>query len=407
MIVSVQHDDCPDTSVETRKDFPIAEQMAFLDNAFIAPIPAPVRLAGQQWLDARATSETDVYAMLAAVEDSRRLFAGFIGADAAEIGFLYTTSEAENVVASALNLQPGDNIVTCDLAYPHATVLGKQLEKSRGVEMRVVRHSGGRIDAVDYARHLDARTRMVMIPWVSNINGFRHDLRAVAEIAHAFGALVVVDAIQIVGTEPLDVRHEQIDVLCSGTYKWLMCGWGVAPFYVRRELLDRLTPDRHGWQKALAAPRGDYQYVERETAAKFEYASPAFDQYQTLRVALRYLLDIGLDRIRLHSRRLLGDARRTLELNGFDIFTPPGNEAPNLSFWVGAAEKDVDVFFKARGVRVGFASGSRTSETYGANPEVCRVRISPAHYNNDADIRRFLDVATMLPRHSVRGQSES
>ena len=64
--------DCPDTSVETRKDFPIAREMAFLDNAFIAPLPAPVRLAGQQWLEARATSETDVYAMLAAVEGTIR-----------------------------------------------------------------------------------------------------------------------------------------------------------------------------------------------------------------------------------------------------------------------------------------------------------------------------------------------
>ncbi len=399
--------DCPDTSVETRKDFPIAREMAFLDNAFIAPLPAPVRLAGQQWLEARATSETDVYAMLAAVEDSRRLFARFIGADAEEIGFLYTTSEAENLVANALDLQPGENIVTCDLAYPHATVLGKHLERSRGIEMRIVRHVRGRIDPEDYARHVDARTRMVMVPWVSNINGFRHDLRGVADVAHASGALLVVDAIQIVGTEPLDVRRERIDVLCSGAYKWLMSGWGVAPLYVRRDLLPRLTPDRHGWQKALAAPRGDYQYVERGTAAKFEYASPAFDQYPMLRVALQYLLDIGLERVKRHSRRLLGEARRSLEAEGFEIFTPPGNEAPNLSFWVGAAEKEVDARFRSRGVRVGFASGSRTSETYGANPQVCRVRISPAHYNNDADIHRFLEVATALPRHAVPGQPGS
>lgn len=405
--MTIQQGDFADTSVETRKHFPIAEQIAFLDNAFIAPIPAPVRIAGQNWLDARAESETDVYAMLAAVEESRRLFTGFIGAHPDEVGFLYTTSEAENIVANALDLQQGQNIVTCDLAYPHATVLGKHLEKTRGVEMRIVRHRNGRIDPEDYDRHVDARTRLLMIPWVSNINGFRHDVRAVAEVAHASGALVMVDAIQIVGTEPLDVMREQIDVLCSGTYKWLMSGWGVAPFYVRRDLLQRLTPDRHGWQKALAAPRGDYQYVERDTAAKYEYASPAFDQYQTLRVALKYLLDIGLDRIRLHSRRLLAEARRSLELDGFAIFTPPGNEAPNLSFWVGASEKEVDRIFKSRGVRVGFASGSRTSETYGANPEVCRVRISPAHYNNDSDIRRFLDVATSLPRHSVPEQSAS
>jgi selenocysteine lyase/cysteine desulfurase len=388
-----------DTSIETRRDFPIAQTLAFLDNAFIAPLPAPVRAAGEAWLRIRSTLETDVYEMLAAVESTRKLFARFIGASAEEIGFLYTTSEAENVVAAALDLEPGENVVTCDLAYPHTTVLGKHLERSRGIEMRIVRHHRGRIDPQDFARQIDGRTRLVMVPWVSNINGFRHDVRAIAALAHDVSALLVVDAIQIVGTELLDVRAEQIDVLCSGTYKWLMSGWGVAPFYVRRELLPRLTADRYGWQAALAAPSANYEYAERPSAAKFEYASPAFDQYQTLRVALQYLLDIGLDRIEGHSRRLLRLARAALEHDGFEIFTPAGNESPNISFWVGAAEKDVDRRFKAEGVRVGFASGSRTSETYGANPEVCRVRISPAHYNNDADIERFLQVAARLPRH--------
>jgi len=179
--------DRSDTSLETRKDFPIARTLAFLDNAFIAPLPTPVRVAGQQWLDIRATSETDVYSMLAAVEETRALFARFIGASAEEIGFLYTTSEAENIVASALDLQPGQNIVTCDLAYPHVTVLGKHLEKSRGIEMRVVRHVKGRLEPADYARHIDRATRAVMIPWVSTET--MKSEKAFAPSAFTFGHL--------------------------------------------------------------------------------------------------------------------------------------------------------------------------------------------------------------------------
>jgi cysteine desulfurase/selenocysteine lyase len=212
----------------------------------------------------------------------------------------------------------------------------------------------------------------------------------------------VVDAIQIVGTEPLDVRREDVDFLCCGTYKWLMSGWGVAPFYVRRELLDRIEPDRYGWQTALAAPIGRYEYAARRTAAKFEYGSPAFDQFQTLSAAIDYLLGIGLDRIHAQSRRQLADVRSGLVDLGFEVFTPSGNVGPTLTFWVGSSADEVDATFKARGVHVGFASGSRTSETYSRGDPVCRVRISPAHYNDDSDLQRFLDVCADLERHTTR-----
>jgi selenocysteine lyase/cysteine desulfurase len=92
-----------------------------------------------------------------------------------------------------------------------------------------------------------------------------------------------------------------------------------------------------------------------------------------------------------------------LESAGFEIFTPPGNVAAAMSFWVGAGDKEVDAAFRAAGVRVGFASGSRITETYGANVERCRVRISPAHYNDGDDLERFLQVASGLPRYRPEG----
>jgi selenocysteine lyase/cysteine desulfurase len=388
-----------DTPLGTRKDFPICSSIAYLDNAFIAPIPLPVMIAGQEWLRRRAWEETDIFAMLSKVDEVREVFARFISAAPEEIGFLYTTAEGENVVCRALDLQPGDNIVTDDLAYPHTTVLGKALERSLGIDFRIVRHRQGSAGVEDFTAAVDGRTRLVVVPWVSNINGFRHDVRRLAELAHAHGAYLFVDAIQLVGTEPLDVKAEDIDFLCTGTYKWLMGGWGIAPFYVRRGLLDEIEPDRYGWQTALESPSSHYQYRHRTTAAKFEYASPSFDQFQTLAVALSYLEGLGLARIHAWSRELIDYLRAGLSDRGFRIFTPAGTVSPSLTFWSGAGRKETESTFRRAGVRVGFASGSRTSETYNPNPNSCRVRISPAHYNLRSDIDQFLEAAESLPRY--------
>lgn len=192
------------------------------------------------WYERRALEETDVFGLMDTVSRTRGSFSRFLAAMPEEIGFLYTTSEAENIVTRALDLRPGDNIVTSDLAYPHTLVLGRHLELTAGIEFRIARHHRGMVTAGDFAALVDRRTRLITVPWVSNINALRHPVSALAELAHARGAWLLVDAIQLVGTEPLDPRAEGIDMLCTGTYKWLMAGWGIAPFWVRREILDQL-----------------------------------------------------------------------------------------------------------------------------------------------------------------------
>jgi selenocysteine lyase/cysteine desulfurase len=173
---------CPRATLAsgTREHFEIARRWAFLDNAFIGPLPAAVKEAGIRWMMSRAGDETDVFALLATVDRVRAKFAALINASAAEIGFLYTTSEAENVVTRALQLQPGDNIVTSDLAYPHTLILGNHLQQTAGVELRMARHRSGRLTIDDFVPLIDERTRLVTVPWVSNINALRHPVRELA-----------------------------------------------------------------------------------------------------------------------------------------------------------------------------------------------------------------------------------
>ena len=238
-----------DDPLGVRRDFPAADEVTYLNTAYIGLIPRPVLEAGRAWLD-RRVSPFDVGEMLAKADEARRAVAELINASADEIGLLFSTTEGENVVADALELRRGDNVVIDELAYASASVIRKRLEDTRGIEMRVVRRREGGTRVDDFAQLVDGRTRLISVAWVSNLSGFRHDMRGLADLAHAHGAYVYADAIQAIGMGPIDVKSAGVDFLCFGGYKWLMAGFGVAPFYVRHELLDRVRADRVGWRSS-------------------------------------------------------------------------------------------------------------------------------------------------------------
>ena len=249
--------------------------------------------------------------MLRKTDEVRHAFASLINASDEEVGLLYATSEGENVVTDALDLKRGENVVIDDLAYPSTSIIHKRLEQTKGIEVRIVRQRAGGTYVEDFARLVDNRTRLISVTWVSNLNGFRHDMKALADLAHAHGALLYTDAIQAVGMGPIDVRAEGVDFLCCGGYKWLMAGFGVAPFFVRRELLDRVRPDRAGWhvEKSL----GGYRYQPFKTAKKYEFASLAFGDVYLLGAALEYLQRVGLQRIEAHTVGLTNRLRAGLD----------------------------------------------------------------------------------------------
>jgi len=375
-----------------RRDYPAADEYTFLNTAYIGLISRPVLEAGRAWLEARAHVPHDVGAMLRKTDEARHAFAGMIKASDDEVGLLFSTSEGENVVTDALDLKRGENVVIDDLAYPSTSIIHKHLEETRGVEVRIVRQRDGGTYVEDFARLVDNKTRLISVAWVSNLNGFRHDMKGLADLAHAHGALLYTDAIQAVGMGPLDVRAEGIDFLCCGGYKWLMAGFGVAPFFVRRELLDRVRPDRAGWhvEKRL----GDYRYQPYKNAKKYEFASLAFGEVYQLAAALDYLQRVGLERIETHTVALTDHLRAGLVERGFQVFTPRGTRSSILSFYVKQPAEAAGKAFEEARVKISIQRGE-TDEPAGPGAR-SRVRVAVSLFNNAADIQRLLGVAEKL-----------
>ena len=112
-----------DDPLGVRRDFPAVRNGLYLNSAYIAPVPVKVADAARVFAERKASKPIPLDEMLTKTDEVRRQFARLVGADADEIGFLFATSEGENIVASALDLQPGDNVVVDELHYTTTFVL--------------------------------------------------------------------------------------------------------------------------------------------------------------------------------------------------------------------------------------------------------------------------------------------
>jgi len=171
--------------------------------------------------------------------------------------------------------------------------------------------------------------------------------------------------------------------MAVGTYKWLLGAYGVAPFYVRREVLERLTLDRYG---ALHVEKElpNRQFEIYKTARRFDYATLAFGPVYQLGAALAYLERVGVDRIETHTVELAHRLQRGLRTLGFDVTTPEGNGSSILAFRVSKPQDAI----------VRHLADTKTQVSVRENGT--QIRVSPALFNTSDDIDRFLNVAEGL-----------
>lgn len=364
-----------------RDDFPICSDHIYLNSAYIAPVSRAVVGASRTYIEGKSSRPMQVSALMATNDAVRAQFARIINATADEIGLLNSTGEGENVIANGIGLKAGDNVVVDDLHYTTEFVLYRSLESTRGIELRIVKNRGGAVTAGDFAPHIDTRTRIVSVAWVSHLNGFRHDMRPIADLAHAHGALFYADAVQAAGTIDLDVRAAGVDALCCGSYKWLMSEFGVAPFFLSRDVIDRIQSDRVG-EFSIARAEADHHYQLLNTARKFEGTSRAFGAVAQLHASLTYLEKVGIARIEEHTVGLAQQLHGGLVKQGHQVSTPPGNRSSIVAFNCSKPVADARAAFQAARIEVTVRGG--------------QVRVAPALFNNAGEIERCLEVTRQL-----------
>ena len=239
-----------------------------------------------------------------AYECLRLEFANFIHADPDEIAIATSASAAIGGIASALTFERRNRVVMGEYEFPTMGHIWLAQE-SRGAEVRFLKGINGTIPPEQYQREIDERTAIVPVTQVSFLNGNRSHVEDIVKLAHASGALAFLDGYQDCGTRPVNVKDLDVDFYVTGALKYLLGPPGLAFLYVKRELVERLTPTVTSWmaQRDVFAFDGQ-KYDPAPAARRFEGGSPPVPNIYMVRPALQLLTDFGMDRIAAQIERL-------------------------------------------------------------------------------------------------------
>ncbi len=302
-------------------------------------------------------------------EGARATIAAFIGADADELVFTSNATEAINLVAYGMSnaslgrggdaaarfrLSEGDELVITEQEHHSNLVPWQELALRTGATLRVIGlEDDGTIRLDEAAEVIGARTKLVAITHVSNVLGSISPIDRVVELAHAVGALVLLDACQSAPHIPLDVHALGVDFAAVSGHK-MLGPTGVGALYGRRELLAALPPFLTGGSMITTVGLQSSDYLP--PPARFEAGTQRVSQAIALAEATRYLSAIGMPRIAAHEHTL---GQRLVEglsvLPGVRVLGPaPGVDRVGLASFVvdGVHAHDVGQFLDDRGIEV-------------------------------------------------------
>lgn len=302
--------------------FPIFDERVYLNSCSQGALGRPVEAALQDFMASWHRDGNPWELWCERMEELRAEFAGLINAELDEVAVTFSASTAIGAIASALDWSDRPRVVTSDLDFPtmgHVWLA----QQARGAEVRFVRQQGDRLPLSAFEAEVDDRTRLVATTHVCYRNGFKTDLAGLAELAHAHGAPLLVDAFQSLGTEPVDVKALGVDALVTGALKYLLGTPGVALLYVRRELAERLRPADTGWFGQADPFAYDVHLLEYGAGARrFQSGSPPVPAVYAALAAVRLLRGVGLAAVQDHVRSLADRFIAGAEERGLGVMTP-------------------------------------------------------------------------------------
>ena len=315
-------------ALAAREHFPHTSEIAYLNSGSIGLMPLPVQEAAAAferdiWL--RGTTGFDEAAETGCLEDARAAAARLLNGSPDDVAIVKSATEAFGMVAWWMQPLEETNIVTIDIEHPSTAYPWLRVARETGAEARLVRvwDDPAALSLEAVAEHVDDDTSVLVVSYVQYSTGYRFVLRELADLAHAHGALLAVDATQAAGMAPVDVVADDIDVLVAGGYKWLCGPFGAAVAWLRPELRGAFDPPFVGWRSTVDPYTFDARTMPlAPTARSMEYSTMGYGSAVALGKALEYVLELGIDRVLAHDQALAARLAHGLDRLGATVLTP-------------------------------------------------------------------------------------
>ena len=383
-----------------RKDFPVLHQqvneapLVYLDNAATTQKPkAVIDAMVDYYRHDNANVHRSVHTLGARAtqkfEAARETIARFINAHyARECVFVRGTTEAINLVAQSFvapRITPGEEILITHMEHHSNIVPWQMVCKKTAANLRVAPISlEGEVLLDAFEKQLSSNTKFVAINYASNSLGTINPVKKMIEMAHAYGAIVLLDGAQSSAHLPIDVQDLNCDFYAFSGHK--MYGpTGIGVLWGKEHLLNDMAPYQGGGEMInyVSFESTDYAPIPY----KFEAGTPNIAGAIGMAVAVDYLWSLDLDAIVAYEAHLLEYATQALkEVKGFNLIGTANEKVPILSFVHGKIHAhDIGTILDSDGIAI--RSGHHCTMPLMDFFDVpATTRISMSFYNTEKEI---------------------
>jgi selenocysteine lyase/cysteine desulfurase len=368
-----------------RAQFDIPADIAYLNSAYMGPMPKVAVAAGERGMRAKLNpwtiSPVDFFTESEAV---RALFARLVNATADDIALVPSVSYGMAVAANVLPLQKGQSIITLAEQFPSNVYPWIEKAKTAGATVISVPRPSDDDWTARVLERIDAKTGIVALPHCHWTDGGLLDLVTIGATCRRVGAALCIDATQSMGVMPFDVQAIQPDVLVAGGYKWLLGPYTYGYLYVAPRWQGGM-PIEQNWiarkDSENFAGLVDYKSDYQPGARRFDVGERSnFALAPAALAALEYLLDLGTQRIyaTLKHRNDAIAERARAEL-GLDTVRADRRAGHYLGLrFGGAVPEDLPAKLAAEKIFVSVRGQA--------------MRVTPHVYNTDDDIEKLFKV---------------
>ena len=381
-----------------REALPALAAGIYLNTGSVGPLPAETAAAMADMAayerDVGRAHEAAVDEALARMGEARAGVAAVVGADVDAVALTHATTDGLNAASMLPDWRAGGRAVTT--AHEHAGGTGPlyALRDRYGVDVTFVDAGDDGDDERTLAAFeaaITPDTRLVSISHVLWTTGAVLPVARIADLAHARGALVVVDGAQAAGAIPVRFEDLGADAYAVPAQKWLLGPEGMGALVVDRAAIDRLTPALGGWYSfERSDSTGDA--VWWTDARRFEASGYHRPSVVGMARSIGWLsMYVGLDFVhRRGAAMAAAAATRLAAIRGVTVLTPLDRMATLVTFRIGGwpAQAALDEL------------GSRTFAIARTIPSLDAVRISLGFFTSDDELERFAAAVELLAGHT-------
>lgn len=395
-----------------RKDFPMIQNnpdLVYLDSAATSLKPQCVIDAVVDFYTKHTSNVHRGDYRVAEINDklydgTRNLVAELIHCNKDEVVYTHNVSHSLNQIAFGLKpmLKKGDTVLITYAEHASNVLPWFALQKEIGINIEYIETDEEANITIDtFKKAMHEGVKVVSVAEVTNVLGSSQPIKEMCEIAHSYGAYMIVDGAQSVPHMKVDVKDLDVDFLGFSAHK--MCGpSGVGILYGKKKLLDAMEPVFYGGDMNARFNK-DGEMLLKDTPVKFEAGTPNIEGVIGTGAAIQYLLSIGLDNIHEYEKELRAYAIEKLsQLDNIEIINPNNLYGPIDFNAKGVFAQDAAGFLASKNIAV--RSGNHCAKIlHNIIHTDQSIRASLYFYNTKEEIDRFVEACKEITLENCVG----